>query len=129
MYSDEEEGEYRMMQQQHQWNRRGSSTPVSTEFEELSWPLRFNPAIIPQYDEESNPREFLLKYKATIEATRRGPACKVKALILSLRGLAQHWYSNLPNSHIHAWDQLRAELAFRAMKTDKVTSCDFHNLS
>jgi len=47
-----------------------------------------------------------------------------------LRDFAQHWNSNLPNSHIHAWDKLRAELsaAFRTPKPDKVNSCDFHNL-
>ena len=47
-----------------------------------------------------------------------------------VKGPAQHWYSNLPNGHIRAWDQLRAELSavFWAAKPDKVNSCDFHNL-
>ena len=45
MYSDEEEGEYRMMQQQHRRNHGGIGTPLSMEFEELQWPPRFNPAI------------------------------------------------------------------------------------
>jgi len=77
-----------------------------------------------------DPRDFLLKYEVAVEATGRGNACKVKALVLSLRGPAQHWYSNLPNGHIRAWDQLRAELStvFWAAKPDKVNSCDFHNL-
>jgi hypothetical protein len=73
------------------------------EFEELQWPTRFNPAVLPQYDGDSDPREFLLKYEAAVEAIEGGAACKVKALVLSLRGLAQLWYSNLPNGHIRAW--------------------------
>ena len=88
MYSDEE-GEYRMMQQ-HQRNRGGLGTPLSAEYEELHWPPWFNPAILPQYDGESDPRDFLLKYEAAVEATGWGPACKVKAFIISLKGLVQH---------------------------------------
>jgi len=56
------------------------------KFEELQWPPRFNPAILLQYDGDSDPREFLLKYEAAVEATGGGAACKVKALVLSLRG-------------------------------------------
>ena len=57
-------------------------------------------------------------------------ACKVKAFVLSLKGLTQHWYSNLPGSHIHTWDQFQRELtaAFRAPKPKEINSCDFHNL-
>ena len=52
-------------------------------------------------DGESDPKDFLLKYEAAIEASGGGVACKVKAFVLSLKGLAQHWYSNLLGGHIH----------------------------
>ena len=100
LYSNEEEGEYAVIQQQHQPQQGGFGTPLLVEFEELQWPPRFNPAILPRYVGDSDPREFLLKYEAAIEAIGGGAACKVKALVLSLRGLTQHWYSNLPNGHI-----------------------------
>jgi len=78
----------------HQYRpQQGLGTPLSAEFEELQWPPRFNPAILPQYDGDSGPKEFLLKCEAAIEATGGGPACKVKAFVLSLKGLTQHWYS------------------------------------
>ena len=80
------------------------ATPLSVEFEELPWPPRFNPTILPQFDGESDPKDFLLKYEAAIEASGGGATCKVKAFVLSLKGLAQHWYSNLPGGHIHTWD-------------------------
>jgi len=132
-YSDEEEGEYRMPHQlrpQQIRPQQDLATPLSVEFEELPWPPRFNPTILPQFDGESNPKDFLLKYEAAIEASVGGAACKVKAFVLSLKGLAQHWYSNLLAGHIQTWDQLRRELtaAFRAPKAEEVNSCAFHNL-
>ena len=45
LYSDEEEGEY-VMPHQHR-PQKGLGTPLSAEFEELQWPPRFNPAILP----------------------------------------------------------------------------------
>ena len=104
--------------------------PLSEELEEIQWPHRLNPAVLPQFDGESDPEEFLLKYEATIEAARGGTACKVKALVLALRGLAQRWYANIPPGSISSWVQLRSQLrsSFRAVKPDEVTSCDFHNL-
>ena len=115
---------------QHIRLQQDLSTPLAVEFEELPWPPRFNPTILPQFDGESDPKDFLLKYEAAIEASGGGAACKVKAFVLSLKGLAQHWYSNLPGGHIHTWDLLRRELttAFRAPKSEEVNSCDFHNL-
>ena len=108
-YSDEEEGEYvipNQLRPQHHYPQQNPTTPLSVEFEEIPWPPRFNPTILPQFDGDSNPRDFLLKYEAAIEASGGGAACKVKAFVLSLKGLAQHWYSNLPVGHIHTWDQL-----------------------
>ena len=88
----EEEGYY----------RRGHlrRTPLSEELEEIQWPHRLNPAVLPQFDGESDPEEFLLKYEATIEAAGGGTACKMKALVIELRGLAQRWYANIPQGSI-----------------------------
>ena len=105
-------------------------TPLSEELEEIQWPHRLNPAVLPQFDGESDPEEFLLKYEATIEASGGGTVCKAKALVLTLQGLAQRWYANIPLGSILSWKQLRSELraSFRAVMPDEVTSCDFHNL-
>jgi len=85
-YSNEEEGEYVV---QHQLRlQQGLTMPLSAEFEELPWPPCFNPTILPQFDGDSNPKDFLLKYEAAIEASGGGPACKVKAFVLSLKGSA-----------------------------------------
>jgi hypothetical protein len=64
-------------------------TPLSEELEEVQWPHCLNSAVLPQFDGESDLKEFLLKYEATIEAAGGGSACKAKVLILALQGLAQ----------------------------------------
>src|SRR6185437_4390044 len=71
LYSDKEEGEYVIPH--HHRPQQGLGTPLSAEFEELPWPPRFNPTILPQFDGESDPKDFLLKYEATIEASGGGP--------------------------------------------------------
>jgi hypothetical protein len=55
---------------------------LSEELEEVQWPHRLNPAILPLFDGESDPEEFLLKYEANIEASGGGTTCKAKALVL-----------------------------------------------
>ena len=56
----------------------------------IQWPRRFDPVVLPQFDGESDPKEFLLKYEAAIEAIKGDSACKSKVLVLILRGLAHH---------------------------------------
>lgn len=75
-FEPEEEGYYRRVHPRR--------TPLSEELEEIQWPHRLNPAVLPQFDGESDPEEFLLKYEATIEAAGGGTACKAKALVLAL---------------------------------------------
>ena len=116
--------------EEHYRRRHQRISPLSEELEEVQWPHRLNPAILPQFDGESDPEEFLLKYEATIETSGGGTACKAKALVLALKGLVQRWYANIPPGTILSWKQLRLELcaSFRAMRPDEVTSCDFHDL-
>jgi len=71
-------------QRSHQQSRyhHGQRTLLSDELEEMQWPQHLNPTILPQFDGESDLKEFLLKYEATIEAAGGGTACKAKALVL-----------------------------------------------
>ena len=108
-YSDseaEEQHHYRQQRGRH----HGPKTPLSEELEEIQWPRQFNPTVLPQFNGESDPKESLLKYEATIQAAGRGTTGKAKALILALRGPAQRWYTNLPFGSVLSWNQLRKEL-------------------
>ena len=74
--------------EEHNRRRHQRISPLSEELEEVQWPHHLNPAILPQFDGESDPEVFLLKYEATKEASGGGTACKAKALVLALKGLA-----------------------------------------
>jgi len=45
--------------------------------------------IIPQFDGESDPKEFFLKYKVATESSGGGQAVKAKALVMAFKGLTQ----------------------------------------
>jgi hypothetical protein len=61
---------------------------------------------LPQYDGELDPREFLLKYEATMESNGGGSAIKAKAFVMVVKGSAQHWYASIPKEQIYSWSQL-----------------------
>ena len=86
---EEEDGEYRRRHHQRGLCYDGPMSPLSAELDEVPWPRRFNATILPQFDGESDPEEFLLKYEATIESTGGGRAVKAKALVLALKGPVQ----------------------------------------
>lgn len=48
------------------------------ELEEVSWMHRFNATTLPQYDGESDPKEFLLKYEGAVESNGGGSAIKAR---------------------------------------------------
>lgn len=81
---------------------KGPMSPLTVELDEVPWLPRFDPAILPQFDGESDLREFLQKYEVAIESGGGGQAMKAKGLVMALKGLAQRWYTNLPNGHIHS---------------------------
>jgi hypothetical protein len=62
----------------------GPLSPLSIELEEVPWPPHFNATILPQYDGESDPKVFPLKYEASIESSRGGHTIKAKTLIMAL---------------------------------------------
>ena len=45
----------------HYCRRHQRMSPLSEELEEVQWPHHLNPAILPQFDGELDPEEFLLK--------------------------------------------------------------------
>ncbi|RLM58845.1 retrotransposon protein [Panicum miliaceum] len=96
-------------------------------------PHRFNAATLPQYDGESDPKEFLLKYEVSVESNGEGgggvSAIKAKAFVMVMIGAAQHWYANIPKGQIYSRSQLRSKLLtnFRGLRPEELTSWDFHD--
>jgi hypothetical protein len=85
--------------------------------------------ILPQYDGETDLREFLLKYEAAVESNGGGSSTKAKAFIMAVKGSVQHWFASIPKGHIYSWSQLRSKLltSFQGLKIEELTSCDSQN--
>jgi hypothetical protein len=86
LYSDEEEGEYEMPHQHRP--QQGLATPLSAEFEQILWPPRFNPTILPQYDGDSDPKYFLLNTNtptSQVATSTPGTSSEESSLLLSER--------------------------------------------
>ncbi|RLM57795.1 uncharacterized protein C2845_PM18G05220 [Panicum miliaceum] len=129
--NEDSEEEYRRRREHHQRSRRSEEPwkPLAIELEQVPWPPHFNAVILPQYDGESDPREFLLKYEVVVESNRGESTIKAKAFVMAVKGSAQHWYASILKGHIYSWSQLRSKLltSFRGLKMEELTSCDFHN--
>jgi hypothetical protein len=66
--------------------------------------------MIPTFDGQSDLRQFLMSFKATVISGGSDETILVKSLVMSVKGPAQQWYSSLKAKSIHSWDQLKANL-------------------
>jgi hypothetical protein len=48
-------------------------SPLSVELESAPWPCHFNANILPQYDGDYDPKEFLMKFEAEWNPTGATP--------------------------------------------------------
>ena len=89
--------------EEEEYYRRGQPrrTPLYEELEEIQWPHRLNPAVLPQFDGESDPEEFLLKYKATIEAAGGGTTCEAKALVGLFLRIPSNFHERQRENKLH----------------------------
>jgi hypothetical protein len=78
------------------------------QLREVRWPAKFKAIHIDQYDESSNPKEFIRIYQIIIEAVEGDDRVKVNFLHTTLTRVARSWLINLPEGSIHSWDQLCA---------------------
>jgi hypothetical protein len=79
---------YRDRRDHHRRSRRREEpwTPLAVELERAPWPPHFNVVSLPQYDGETDAREFLLKYEATVESNGGGSTIKAKAFVMAVKG-------------------------------------------
>jgi hypothetical protein len=75
---------------------------------EVRWPDKFKACHIDQYDDSSNPEEFIQVYQTVIEGASGDDRVKTNFLHTALSGAARSWLINLPERFIHSWDQLCA---------------------
>jgi hypothetical protein len=66
--------------------------------------------MIPTFDSESDPRQFLMSIEAAIIAGGGDETTLAKSFVMAVKGPAQHWYSSLKARSIHSWEQLKTNL-------------------
>jgi hypothetical protein len=53
------------------------------------------------YDGNSDPKQFLMSYKATISSYGGNTAVMAKSFVMAVRGVAQTWYSFFGKEQLH----------------------------
>jgi hypothetical protein len=77
--------------------------------------------MIPTFDCQSNPRQFLMSFEAAVISRGRDETTLAESLVMAIKGLAQQWYSSLKEKSIH--HGINSEQIFL------LTSKDFNQLA
>jgi hypothetical protein len=76
------------------------------------------------YDGHSDPKQFLMSYKATISSYGGNTAVMAKSFVMAVRNVAQTWYSSLWPGTITSWQKLKDMLVtiFQGFQMKPVTA-------
>jgi hypothetical protein len=76
------------------------------------------------YDGHSDPKQFLMSYKATISSYGGNTAIMAKSFVMAFRSVSQTWYSSLHPETITSWQKLKDMLvtSFQVFQTKPVTA-------
>jgi hypothetical protein len=76
------------------------------------------------YDGHLDPKQFLMSYEATISSYGGNTAVMAKSFIMTVRSVAQTWYSSLKPGTITSWQKLKDMLVtnFQGFQMKLVTA-------
>jgi hypothetical protein len=66
----------------------GDASPLSTKLQATPWPPSYKPPQLPMYDGQSDPKQFLLSYEATISSYGGNTTVMVKSFVIAVRSVA-----------------------------------------
>jgi hypothetical protein len=89
-----------------------------------TWPPSYKPPQLPMYDGHSDPKQFLMSYKATISSYGGNAVVMAKSFVMAVRSVAQTWYSSLRPGTITSWQKLKDMLvtSFQGFQTKPDTA-------
>jgi hypothetical protein len=79
------------------------ASPLAAELQATPWPPSYKPAQLPMYDRYSDSKQFLMSYEATISSYGGNTAVMAKSFIMTVRSVAQTWYSSLRPGTTMSW--------------------------
>lgn len=99
-------------------------SPLSEGLEKAAFPPQFRMIPVPKFKGDTDPRQFLMTYEATINSAGGGEVALAKAFACALEGPTLTWYFNLPAKSIYSWKNLRDKVtnsirAFRLVTDPK----------
>jgi hypothetical protein len=87
-------------------------------------PPSYKPPQLPMYDGHSDPKQFLMSYEATISSYGGNTTVMAKSFVMTVKNVAQTWYSSLWLGTITSWQKLKDMLitSFQGFQTKPVTA-------
>jgi hypothetical protein len=100
------------------------ASTLAEELHATPWPPSYKPPQLPMYDGNSDPKQFLMSYEATISSYGGNTAVMAKSFVMAVRNVAQTWYSSLRPGTITSWQKLKDMLvtSFQGFQTKPVTA-------
>jgi hypothetical protein len=101
------------------------ASPLAAELQAIPWPPSYKPPQLPMYDgQNSDPKQFLMSYEATISSYGGNAAVMAKSVVMAVKNVAQTWYSSLRPGTITSWQKLKDMLvtSFQGFQTKPVTA-------
>ena len=83
------------------------ASPLSAELQATPWPPSYKPPQLLMYDGHSDPKQFLMSYEATISSYGGNTAVMAKSFVMTVKSVAQTWYSSLRPGTITSWQKLK----------------------
>jgi hypothetical protein len=98
------------------------ASPLAAELQATPWPPSYKPPQLPMYDGHSDPKQFLMSYEATISSYGGNTAVMAESFVMSVRSVAQTWYSSLLPEIITSWQKLKDMIvtSFQGFQTKPV---------
>jgi hypothetical protein len=100
------------------------ASPLAAELQAIPWLQSYKPPQLPMYDRNSDPKQLLMSYEATISSYGGNAAVMAKSFVMAIRNVAQTWYSSLWLGTIMSWQKLKDMLvtSFQGFQTKPVTT-------
>jgi hypothetical protein len=129
--------QYRELRQEGLFNKDGwyddfnpdtftfdDASPLVAELQAIPWPQSYKPPQLLMYDGHSNPKQFLMSYEATISSYGGNATVMAKSFVMTVRNVAQTWYSSLRPGTITSWHKLKDMLitSFQGFQMKPVTA-------
>jgi hypothetical protein len=95
---------------------------LAAELQAIPWPESYKPPQLPMNDGQSDPKQFLMSYEATISSYGGNATVMAKSFVMAVRNVAQTWYSSLWPGTITSWQKLKDMLvtSFQGFQTKPV---------